>query len=468
MTNSLIPYSFIPGTKAMASEVNANFIALANAVDEGKTFTTESIEEFNKEFESRLDESLGNKLDTNLSNCRNITNCITEIPQRIKLELNVSANTFTLKSGSEVIVPNGFEEDGITPHFDYVSITADKTITGAGFGGSYTDATICYNVTESNMTMNDGVGWRRMSTETASGSTQPTFTSNYGIWYDTATNLIKYIWEGNVLQSGGLSFPLCMIINTKNQIDSIKDIFNGFGFIGKCTWVDKGVRALFANGRNADGSLKNQEVVTTKCKIRDLSAENSFNGFLNSLGQMNGFGTHCVFNQDEEPTGFVGSEALWYSPKDNFLRKTSDSGATWVVQKLIPTGTLVKAVGETITEMSQPQCAAVITNSAQDMDWLCSLPKPSGKFNDLALGASGMAYRAPANGYLILRKLVTNSQYVEIGTTARWVFRNAASTNSQAVSAFAPMKRGDVATISYNAAGATSVFRFLYDEGSLK
>ena len=31
MTNSMIPYSFIPGTKAKAGEVNANFVAFAEA-----------------------------------------------------------------------------------------------------------------------------------------------------------------------------------------------------------------------------------------------------------------------------------------------------------------------------------------------------------------------------------------------------------------------------------------------------
>ena len=34
MTNSMIPYSFVPGTKAKATEVNANFVSLANAITE--------------------------------------------------------------------------------------------------------------------------------------------------------------------------------------------------------------------------------------------------------------------------------------------------------------------------------------------------------------------------------------------------------------------------------------------------
>lgn len=54
-----------------------------------------------------LTTDLNNKANINLSNSTAITNCITEIPQDIKLELN--NGTLTLKAGSKVYVPNGFE-----------------------------------------------------------------------------------------------------------------------------------------------------------------------------------------------------------------------------------------------------------------------------------------------------------------------------------------------------------------------
>ena len=43
MANSMIPYSFIPGTKAKASEVNANFIALADKIDTNKAACDEDV-----------------------------------------------------------------------------------------------------------------------------------------------------------------------------------------------------------------------------------------------------------------------------------------------------------------------------------------------------------------------------------------------------------------------------------------
>ena len=45
MSNSLIPYSFTPGAKAKAQEVNANFIALAEKIEENREYTTGQIEE---------------------------------------------------------------------------------------------------------------------------------------------------------------------------------------------------------------------------------------------------------------------------------------------------------------------------------------------------------------------------------------------------------------------------------------
>ncbi len=45
MTNSMIPYSFIPGTKAKAGEVNANFVSLANAIEQNMEISAGDIQE---------------------------------------------------------------------------------------------------------------------------------------------------------------------------------------------------------------------------------------------------------------------------------------------------------------------------------------------------------------------------------------------------------------------------------------
>ena len=57
MTNSMIPHSFIPGTKAKASEVNENFISLANFIEQNKSSATADIEELNEKVDTKADKT---------------------------------------------------------------------------------------------------------------------------------------------------------------------------------------------------------------------------------------------------------------------------------------------------------------------------------------------------------------------------------------------------------------------------
>ena len=59
-------------------------------------------------------DNVDNKLKTNVINYT--TNRILEIPQDIKAELN--NGVITIKAGTKVYIPNGFETDGITRKFE--------------------------------------------------------------------------------------------------------------------------------------------------------------------------------------------------------------------------------------------------------------------------------------------------------------------------------------------------------------
>lgn len=191
-----------------------------------------------------------------------ITNCITEIPQRIKLELN--DGVLTLKAGSQVIVPNGFEADGTTPKFDYVTIESDVTYTEPDSveGASFT----FYNPKINTI-------FRRGRTP-QSGTSVPDGLNT--VYYNTATNTCHNYSNG--VKANQVSFPICICTSNAeatNNIVSIDQVFNGMGYIGSTIWVDKGVKALAPNGRNTDGSLKNYEITTTQVSIytRNLSGD---------------------------------------------------------------------------------------------------------------------------------------------------------------------------------------------------
>ncbi len=118
MSNSLIPYSFTPGTKAKAQEVNANFIALATQIEENKEYTTELVQDTVASFNS-------DKADKNLSNTGLITNCILEAPNGV---LTYSGNTITIKNGLKVLIPDGRNTDGSVKSIEY-TVDEDFTIT---------------------------------------------------------------------------------------------------------------------------------------------------------------------------------------------------------------------------------------------------------------------------------------------------------------------------------------------------
>jgi hypothetical protein len=237
------------------------------------------IEEGIEDHDRRLDilEGEGARADVNLSNLteqgekhflnkQQITNCILEVPQRIKLELN--NGVLTLKAGSEVIVPNGFEADGVTPKFDYVTVESDASISNRT---TNTKEMLFYSID----TQIANLLWL---SDISSGTTQPTG-HQYMIWYDTANNLCKFTQNSGVTWEK-YSLPVSLVTVSSTQITSIDQIFNGFGYIGSTIWVDKGVKVLIPNGRNEDGTLNNIEATTdrilTCTNTYDFNGENTY------------------------------------------------------------------------------------------------------------------------------------------------------------------------------------------------
>ena len=258
-----------------------------------------------------------------------ITNCISEIPQRIKLELN--DGVLTLKAGSQVIIPNGFEEDGVTPKFDYVTVENDVSLPS---NSNFINSTvfIFFRKTDNILIFCDPL------TQAFSGTTEPTSTI-VRYWLDTTTNLMKVTANsGQTWSIGETSLPLC-ILNvdaSADTITSIDQVFNGFGYIGSTVWVDKGVKFLVTNGRNQDGTLNNIECISPK--ILTCDASNSF-----SAAQV-----LMVMVQNDNMLGFVSASRyssvntlpstvsntyyhLYYNITENKHYKTSGSTtANWV------------------------------------------------------------------------------------------------------------------------------------------
>ena len=177
-------------------------------------------------------------VNNNAISSRNFTNCITEIPQDVKLEL--ADGVLTLKAGSKVYVPNGA---GV---FDAIDIQSDLLFT--------------YNSNRQGFLYyyNGALGFSDAQKNCVSGTTDTLAGQTWHVWYDTANNVIKrYTNDATTPAYTGMSLPLALITVSGGKISSIDEVFNGFGYIGSTVFVLPRVKALIPNGRNEDGTLKN-------------------------------------------------------------------------------------------------------------------------------------------------------------------------------------------------------------------
>lgn len=232
---------------------------------------------------SNLSNIGNNKFNTILNN--KITNCLLEVPQRIKYTLE--NGTLTIKAGSVVIMPYGVTDRtsefpiGSTfinnnfkvydaqyasgKFFVWAELQNDKTISKAG-SASGDNTFLCFDL------INNGFDYAN-HTGVESGTDHTTATGY--LYYDTTENLIYHRastsgdWADEIL-----SFPFLTFTRTVGVIDTINQIFNGFGYMGSTVWIDKDVKYLIPNGRNLDGTLNNIEHVTTNIGTLSTSLGN--------------------------------------------------------------------------------------------------------------------------------------------------------------------------------------------------
>jgi hypothetical protein len=260
-------------------------------------------------YQSKTNNNIGNNPTTDSTNwglygggnyltTSQITNCLLEVPQNIKLELN--NGTLTLKAGSKIIVPNGANV------FDEVTISAEKTRTwtynGQGMMFYRYDTNVLYPVPLSQI---------------HSGTTAPTGTlPSPTCWYDTTNNKVKITSDKGATWIDTFSFPLCLLTANGTKITSIDQVFNGFGYIGNTIFCDKGIKGLIPNGRNVDGTLENTEFTTISVltQTRDISGINK--PLILRQDQFSNFGTlnyneNTNFNIDgggnNNPRAIVGT-----------------------------------------------------------------------------------------------------------------------------------------------------------------
>ena len=215
-----------------------------------------------------------------------------------------------MKAGSKVYVPNGagkFNEKTVS-----VDCTLQTTFSGTG------QYMIFDNGALNGQTL-------RVAIECESSATAPINTSV--CWYDTANNIIRVYQSGEWI--GGRTLPLGLVTFSSGKPISIDQVFNGFGYIGSTVFALPGVKALVPNGRNADGTLKNIEVVTNKVSTMTATWYTDYVIFIDQYSNCQyARKSGHYFEQDDMPHEPSSLYDRWYSPKENVYR-TDKNSTSW-------------------------------------------------------------------------------------------------------------------------------------------
>ncbi len=322
-----------------------------------------------------LVKDLETELDFKLDKTQ-ITNCITEIPQDIKLELN--DGVLTLKAGSKVYVPNG---PGV---FDEVVVSTDITTTFFVNG----DGLVFYNRTTNNFTI---YGTNRIY----SGTTAPTgVLSGNNLWYDTTNNKIKQTVDGGTSWSDiDISLPISTTTGDLTKLTSIDQVFNGFGYIGSTTFALPGIKFLTPYGRNTDGSLNSVERITETVILNTYGYQtHSQQWFISHNGQ---FRNARYYIQDDEPELYAAS--VWYNTAQNKLYwcRTIEEGWVYATAVTIAANNISTDSNFNITsiEFTKPISIPNTSSLSQDFNQPSVYSIPSTKAVDETAAAIQIADR---------------------------------------------------------------------------
>ena len=203
-----------------------------------------------------------------------VTNCILEVPNNIKIEIQSDGN-LVLKAGSTVIIPDGFDEDGARK---FVHKTIEQDVVTNNLAEQISNRDFMAIINGTGVPVIGGIEPHMLF----AGDTAPTISFQYAYWYDTANNIIKLTSDtGASWSASQYSFPFCHVDITYNTSGSYynypKAIFNHCGFIGSVFWADEGIKYLVPNGRNDDGTLNNQIKTTDSIQIHNITTAENLN-----------------------------------------------------------------------------------------------------------------------------------------------------------------------------------------------
>lgn len=359
-----------------------------------------------------------------------ITNCITEIPQDIKLEIN--NGIITLKAGSKVYNGNGVLK----------TTTTDISSVNANYDGQVLIAlSKDFDVLLTGFVPGETV------------SELPTSTASFKIYYNT-TDKKCYLDTTDGWQE--CSLPIALGTSTVSSWVSIDQVFNGFGFVGSTIFALPGIKGLSPNGNDSLTGIKKNNIISIENILTYTCPNITANVILDLYANKIAINSQAF----DKPT----IDLIFFDEINNYnYAGLGISNDIWVGSARIENGKIV------LFNPKHPISLVDKNNSS----WVAQQAMPSKKYINLELGISGTVYTAVANGYIQLVKQATASgQYMvaydnDLPSTS--VDENTIAIKWSTISVndvlYFPVRKGQQFIIGYTFGGQTIAFRLIFAQG---
>lgn len=359
-----------------------------------------------------------------------ITNCITEIPQDIKLEIN--NGIITLKAGSKVYNGNGVLK----------TTTTDISSVNANYDGQVLIAlSKDFDVLLTGFVPGETV------------SELPTSTASFKIYYNT-TDKKCYLDTTDGWQE--CSLPIALGTSTVSSWVSIDQVFNGFGFVGSTIFALPGIKGLSPNGNDSLTGIKKNNIISIENILTYTCPNITANVILDLYANKIAINSQAF----DKPT----IDLIFFDEINNYnYAGLGISNDIWVGSARIENGKIV------LFNPKHPISLVDKNNSS----WVAQQAMPSKKYINLELGISGTVYTAVANGYIQLVKQATDAnQYLvayDTNLPSTTVDENTIaikwSTSGVNDVLYFPVRKGQKFSIGYTFGGQTIAFRLIFAQG---
>lgn len=359
-----------------------------------------------------------------------ITNCITEIPQDIKLEIN--NGTITLKAGSKVYNGNGVLK----------TTTTDISSINANYDGQVLIAlSKDFDVLLTGFVPGETV------------SELPTSTASFKIYYNT-TDKKCYLDTTDGWQE--CSLPIALGTSTVSSWVSIDQVFNGFGFVGSTIFALPGIKGLSPNGNDSLTGIKKNNIISIENILTYTCPNITANVILDLYANKIAINSQAF----DKPT----IDLIFFDEINNYnYAGLGISNDIWVGSARIENGKIV---------LFNPKHPISLIDK-NDSSWVAQQAMPSKKYINLELGISGTVYTAVANGYIQLVKQATAAnQYLvayDTNLPSTTVDENTIaikwSTSGVNDVLYFPVRKGQQFIIGYTFGGQTIAFRLIFAQG---